>query len=335
MSQGLNPCDIISILIVLKRRDKAMSMVKLKAGTGISLEANASNKEITINSTITEEQLGKLSGSGEDELITRKMMELYVNQIDTEENGFGGLWFHSGKFKVIESGEYQIDLVGGGGGGALGLLGAPTNEQVAVKEGERGGNTYISFTGDIVEVRGGRGGIPHADWDTITSQEIKLTDTLTNGCVFPHSYFRHPDGMYIWPGIYQTNGSHYTTTGGAASPFPFRSTLNFTKLGIGFNNSNFGVATGGYGYGAGGGGNNVGLNPTITTAHIPTGGFSGYYKRIRRYFTANEIIDISIGAGGLGGRAISTRDKDPITNEFIVYSGGDGAPGAVMFKRLG
>lgn len=283
------------------------NQITLKSGNGINLIGNASNKEITIASTITEEQLLKLSG-GPNGFITRTEVETLIanssgGSAGGTPAGFPKLILISSTFTIPANGRYRISMVGGGGGGSTGWVGDFVNDNSFIS-GNDGSDTKVTIGGQTIIAKGGHGGQPNGGGiSTIPYDGTK--GALSGGGK------GQMGGTGAGPGGTATSYSG----GGGGSPLNYNTHMIYAKqpyCSTGESSSN------GYGYGAGGGGIHGNNNKN------GGGGSSGYLVVHEQIFTQNTQLTFIIGAGGKE----VYRGQQP-------YHSGAGADGAAVIEWLG
>lgn len=286
------------------------NQIEFKAGTGIRLDADAAAKNITIKTTLTQEQINKLSGVGGDSFITRTEVETLIANSSggsgepAPENFPKFFTTSTNDFVIPKTGRYRISMVGGGGGGA-------STHQTSSSIGKTGAATTITFLTQSYSAAGGNPGTHGPDGGG--SSNIPFDGT--KGSVKGGNPGQPGENGAGNGGLVNIHYGNKQSGGGGGSP------LNYNIADISGNNgvyydSDHVSAYGGKGYGAGGGG---GGNGSMDPNGNCGGGASGYLIIKETQINENTNIKISIGAGGRGGS----------------HGGGAGAHGAVLIEWIG
>lgn len=294
----------------------------LEAGNGVKIEADPSDKSITISLTnpgssvtLTPAQIAALNNpkaNGSSKFLTFREAADTINERDNTVKGFPkfiDIDTAEKEFKVPKTGIYKITAISGGSAGKCMI-----------------GETF----GDILSL-----GIANDTIVEVNGVEYKAISPYTVDLPFLDEV---PFGSYLRDGISgggnkgqagetaKGNGGTLIEMnaggGGAGSPFPFH--IDVKKSGDGIiedkaTNTKKKTYSGGYGYGAGGGGTYYDSTSEIKMV----GGSSGQLMVKRVLMKKGETVKVTIGAGSDESFAENTTHK--------VY-GGAGAPGAAMIE---
>lgn len=278
--------------------------IELKAGDGINLEGNSSNKTITIKTKVTDAELAKLTATGNDALVTKAEVQSIISSNSGNSvapTGFPKFFTVSTEsFIIPEDGRYKITVVGGGAAGKIygsetlagtnpmgGSSDVYINNTHALR-GESGSFNYVPPTNlNIVWNKGGKAGFNGESIGGGKAGKGFMAHLIGGGGSSPLNY--------------NVNVIHATP--------PTKSTVPA-----------FSIEDQAHGYGAGGSGFAL-----EGYEDFQVGGPSGVLQSKIFELIKNDILKILIGAGGNSLHHYISSENSNIRT-------GDGVQGAVLIE---